>query len=174
MSDMIKLYKDSSTYFQVDEDADITTTGDLSVAGTTTLTGAITATGGVTGDVIGNVTGDVTGDLTGLIKGLPSTTLSVAGPTAVDLSATNVLVLDGGTAAAAATIAAPVAGAFLAVFCSDGTQDCTVTLTAGTFDGTNEIATFEVTGDSLLLYGLSATRFLILNDIGSVALSTAG
>lgn len=64
MSDMIKLFKDDSTYFTVDEDADITTTGDLSVNGTAEITGAITATGGVTGDVTGDLTAASTSILT--------------------------------------------------------------------------------------------------------------
>ena len=123
--------------------------------------------------ITGTLTGNVTGNVTGGIFGLPPVTLAVAGPTGFNPAAYNVLVLNGAAAAVAVTIAAPAAGQLLIIHCSDGTQDCTVTLTAGTFDGTNKIATFEVTGDTLILYGLSATRYLIINDIGSVALSTA-
>lgn len=152
MSDLIKVKNTKGKEFKVDED------GNLSVSG----------------NLLGNFVGNVEGNIEGLIAGLPAVTLDVAGPTAVDLSAVNVLVLDGSEAEAAGTIAAPVAGSLLVVFCLDGTNDCTLTLTAGTFDGTNEIATFADTGDVLILYGLSAERFLVINDIGSVALSTAG
>ena len=43
--------------------------GTLEVDGTSTLTGAVTAPGGVTGNVTGNLTGDVTGDVTGNVTG---------------------------------------------------------------------------------------------------------
>ena len=43
--------------------------GTLDVTGATTLTGAVTATGGVTGDLTGDVTGDVTGNVTGDVTG---------------------------------------------------------------------------------------------------------
>jgi len=47
----------------------------------------------------------------------------------------------------------------------------TVTLTSGTYDGTNSIATFNAAAETLVLLGISNTRFLILKNIGSVALS---
>jgi hypothetical protein len=151
MPDLIKLKNIKGKEFKVDEN------------------GVISASGGL----LGNVEGNVEGNLAGLISGLPAVTLDVAGPTAIDLSEVNVVVLDGSEAAAAGTIAAPVAGSILIVFCSDGTNDCTLTLTAGTFDGINEIATFADAGDALILYGLSATRFLVVTNTGTVALSTA-
>jgi len=43
--------------------------------------------------------------------------------------------------------------------------------TAGTFDGTNNTATFNAAADTLALFALSSTRWIILNNTGSVALS---
>lgn len=79
--------------------------------------------------------------------------------------------LDGSSNTVAATLAAPTKGQWLVVTCSDGSNNCTLTLTAGTFDGTNNIATFNATSETLVLFGLSATRFVIVENIGSVALS---
>jgi hypothetical protein len=77
--------------------------------------------------------------------------------------------------ALATTLAAPTAGRFLVIAQTDaGTSGHTVTLAAGTFDGTNEIATFNAANETLVLYGISATRFIIVENIGAVALSTAG
>jgi hypothetical protein len=43
-----------------------------------------------------------------------------------------------------------------------------------TYDGTNDIATFDAIGESLILFAISATRLLIIENIGSVALSFSG
>lgn len=68
-------------------------------------------------------------------------------------------------------LAAPTPGRFLVIHCSDSTNDCTATLSAGTFDGTNDVATFADAGDCLVLFGVSATRYIILENIGAVAFS---
>lgn len=74
--------------------------------------------------------------------------------------------------AIAATIAAPAAGRSLVITQTDGgTDGHTVTLTAGTLDGTNTIATFDAQYETLVLYGLSATRFAVVENIGTIALS---
>ncbi len=52
-----------------------------------------------------------------------------------------------------------------------GTDAHTVTLTTGTFDGTNNTATFNAQFEALVLLGISQKRFLILKNYGSVALS---
>lgn len=79
--------------------------------------------------------------------------------------------LDGTSNAVAVTLTAPTKGQWLIVTCPDSTNDCTLTLTSGTFDGTNNIATFADAGDTLVLFGISATRFVIVENIGSVAFS---
>lgn len=71
-----------------------------------------------------------------------------------------------------ATIAAPAAGRFLVITQTDaGTEGHTVTCTAGDFDGTNNVATFNAAEETLVLFGISATRFVIVENIGSVGLS---
>lgn len=73
-----------------------------------------------------------------------------------------------------ATIAAPAPGRFLVITQLDGgTAGHTVTLTAGTWDGSNDIATFNAAGETLVVYGVTATRFVIVENIGAVGLSGA-
>ena len=75
-------------------------------------------------------------------------------------------------ASLAMTIAAPEAGRFLVIVQTDsGTAGHTVTLTAGTYDGTNNVATFNAQNECLVLFGVSATRFVIVENIGAVGLS---
>jgi len=71
------------------------------------------------------------------------------------------------------TIAAPAKGRFLVITQQDsGTAGNVVQLSAGTFDGTNDKATFNAKDETLVLFGISTTRFVIVENIGSVALST--
>jgi hypothetical protein len=104
--------------------------------------------------------------------GMPTTELT-ATATFVPKKGTEVLELNHATVAIAATIAAPVPGNFLIIpnTSASGTAAHTVTLTAGTFDGTNNIATFNAPNETLVLYAVSATRYVIVENIGSVGLS---
>lgn len=130
-----------------------TTATSVSVSGDITLSNA-----GAT--AIANVT-------TGLFR---ATALTVSGAIA---STASFVTLNSTTPAIAATIAAPAAGRFLVITQIDsGTAGHTVTLTAGTYDGTNTIATFNALGETLVLFGVTATRFVIVQNIGSVGLST--
>jgi hypothetical protein len=52
-----------------------------------------------------------------------------------------------------------------------GTANHTLTLTGGTFDGTNTIATFNARDDFLAVFFDSAGRGSIVANVGSVALS---
>jgi len=70
------------------------------------------------------------------------------------------------------TIAAPVANQFM-VITQVGAGTHTVTIASGDFDGTNEIATFNAAEETLILFGLSATRYAIIVNVGSVSLSAA-
>lgn len=127
----------------------------------------IGVTGAVTGNLTGNVTGDTSGSASQVTGGLQAVTASGA-----IASTTNVATLSKTGGGIAATIAAPAAGRRLVITQTGAeTEGHTVTLTAGTFDGTNTIATFNAAGETLDLIGLSATRFLILNNIGAVGLS---
>lgn len=75
----------------------------------------------------------------------------------------------------AATLAAPAAGYDLVITntSASGTVAHTVTLPAGvTWDGTNNTATLDAAGEALHVVAVSATRWLIIDNIGSVGLST--
>lgn len=79
------------------------------------------------------------------------------------------------TVVIAATLDAPTAGDELIITntSASGTEAHTVTLAGGvTWDGTNDVATFDAPGEALHVIAVSATRFLILENIGSVGLST--
>ncbi len=53
-----------------------------------------------------------------------------------------------------------------------GGQDHTLTLTLGTFDGTNDIATFADVNDALLVYFDSAGEGTIVENVGTVGLTS--
>jgi hypothetical protein len=80
------------------------------------------------------------------------------------------------TVVIAATLAAPVAGDHLIISdaSASGTAAHTVTLPAGvTFvGGSNNTATLDAPGETLDMIAISATKWLILENIGSVGLST--
>jgi hypothetical protein len=90
-----------------------------------------------------------------------------AGVQSIELNHTSVTI--------AATIATSVAhqGIFIAKATTEpgGSGDHTLTLTVGTFDGTNDIATFADVNDALAVYFDSAGNGTILENVGSVALS---
>lgn len=74
----------------------------------------------------------------------------------------------------AATIASAVnhPGLFIVKDTSTGgTTAHTLTLTVGTFNGTNNVATMNAPGEALLVYFDSAGAGVIVENIGSVALS---
>lgn len=78
------------------------------------------------------------------------------------------------TVVIAATLDAPVAGDELYIVdaSASGTAAHTVTLSGGvTWDGTNTIATLNAPGEALHVIAISATRWFIVDNIGSVALS---
>ena len=117
----------------------------------------------------------------GLINGLgQSTQLNTQGaavtPVAYSASgaiaeADNVITI--ATNTAAYTIARPTPGRILVITESGAAAGgITVTLTQGTYDGTNNTATFNAAAETLVLLGISDKRFLILQNIGSVALSS--
>jgi hypothetical protein len=41
--------------------------------------------------------------------------------------------------------------------------------TGGTWEGSNDLATFDAAGDALVVYAISATRVLVVENLGSVA-----
>lgn len=84
--------------------------------------------------------------------------------------------LNHATVAIDATIATSVAhqGIFIVKDTSaSGTAGHNLTLTVGTFDGTNDVVTFNAPNDALIVYFDSAGNGSILANIGSAALSEA-
>lgn len=74
----------------------------------------------------------------------------------------------------AATIAAVSAHAGLFVVkdtSASGTAAHTLTLTGGTFNGTNTVATLDAPGEALVVYFDSAGNGTVIANVGSVALS---
>lgn len=66
------------------------------------------------------------------------------------------------------------AGKFLVIRdnSASGTAAHVATSTGGTFDGTNNTATFNAPGEQLLLYSISSTVWIILLNSGAVAMSS--
>jgi len=55
---------------------------------------------------------------------------------------------------------------------ASGTAAHVVTSTGGTFDGTNNTATFDAPGEQLILYSISSTVWIIVLNSGAVAMSS--
>lgn len=126
---------------------------------------------GITGDVTGNVTGDVIGNVVGESRN-PVQTLTATGAITIN---NGTVLLNHATVIIAATLDAPTAGDDLVIWdiSASGTAAHTVTLPAGvTFDGTNNTATLNAPGEALHIRAASATRWLILENIGAVGLSS--
>ena len=63
-------------------------------------------------------------------------------------------------------------GQICIIYCIDSTADATVTTGAGvTFDGTNDVATFDATGDCIIVIAYTMTRWLVLVNNGTIAFS---
>lgn len=86
---------------------------------------------------------------------------------------TRVLELNHATVIVAATLAqAPVSQMFIVKDTSaSGTAAHTLTLTAGTFNGTNNVATLDAPNEALVVYFDSAGNGTIVENVGTVALS---
>ncbi len=95
------------------------------------------------------------------------------GATSANLTASG-LTQFGATAAATFTLDAPFKGAEKVLFCTDAGTGVTLTVTSGTavtFDGTNSNLTFNAAGECVTLVGQSTTRWLIVQNQGSVGAS---
>lgn len=82
---------------------------------------------------------------------------------------------DSSTAGVATTIASSLAhqdGIFVVKDTSTaGTATCTLTLTAGTFDGTNNVATLNAPGECLAVKFDSGGDGIVIENVGTVGLS---
>lgn len=56
---------------------------------------------------------------------------------------------------------------------ASGTAEHTLTLTSGTFNGTNDVATLNASNECLVVYFDSAGNGTIVENVGSVALSSS-
>lgn len=141
---------------------------------------------GLEGPLVGNVTTDTIAESTSAagvtIDGaLLKDGRSNLGRQVQALTATGAITIKSGLVTLAhattpieATLAAPTAGDELIIIntSASGTAAHTVTVAAGvTLDGTNDVATLDAPGDVLHMIAVSATRWIILENIGSVALS---
>ncbi|NIT58722.1 MAG: hypothetical protein GWN00_21615 [Aliifodinibius sp.] len=125
----------------------------------------------LTGDLIGDVTGDVTGDQTGERTDV-KTTYAVDTNLSDGDFPTQFVELDGGTANVQITNWTPTVGKTYVIWCSDSTNTTTVTMSSGgTWEGTNDLATFDAANDALIVYAISTTRVLIIENLGSVGFS---
>lgn len=105
--------------------------------------------------------------------GMPVTEL-LATATFVPKAGMEVLELNHISTIIATTIAAPVKGNFLVITntSASGTAAHTVTLTAGDFDGGGgNVATLNAPEETLVVYGVSATRYVIIENIGTIVIS---
>lgn len=115
--------------------------------------------------------GDVTvvphADVVDVDVGTTASTASIIPPTGfTDLRSTAAVVL---------TLAAPFQGARKTIFKSGGSTTITTVNTGSsliTYDGTNDDLDFDAAGECVQLVGLSATRWAIVTNTGSVGLST--
>lgn len=135
-------------------DQDVTLSGTNTLSGTTTLSGATVLSGGTT----------TATDLRFSESIYTASGAIASGVSCVALNSSGVIIN--------MTITAPVAGRFLTIYHKDSsTASHVVTLTAGTFDGSASTATFDAQNETLVLFGVSATRFVVVENIGSVVLA---
>ena len=99
----------------------------------------------------------------------------VAGSTATT-GDVNSIITFGSTAAATYLLGAPAVGTSAThLFCTAGATDALQVVDAGagiTFDGSKRYATFNAAGDAITIVGLSATRWLVMSNVGTVAFTT--
>ena len=104
----------------------------------------------------------------------PTQELTVSGPVTAGVQSVE---LKHATTSIAATIATAVSHPGLLIVKSttahtdSPADEHTLTLTIGTFDGTNNVATLNALNDALVVYFDSAGNGTIIENVGSVALS---
>jgi hypothetical protein len=148
-------------------------TGDLAVGGDVEITGTLDVTGDVTvadmeatGAAVFAALSATAGQVRQAVAALTETGAIGISSGLVTLSHAETPIL--------ATKAAPTAGDMLIIVntSASGTEAHTVTLADGvTWNGTNRVATLDAPGDTLFAIATSATRFLVVVNIGSVGFS---
>jgi hypothetical protein len=154
MAQIYKKYSDLRT-------GKLTVNNDATIGGNATISGSMTLTGDST------VSGTVIGEHRHSLQELTAT-----GAITID---SGIVGLNHATVIIEATLDAPTAGDELYIIntSASGTAAHTVTTASGvTFDGTNNTATLNAPNEALHIIAVSATRWFILENIGSVALSS--
>lgn len=131
-----------------------------------------TLTGNVTGNVTGDVTGDVTGNLTGTID-LPAADALTADEDMSDTDFASPYVTLNGTASCAITNWTPTVGRTYFLHCVTSISNSpTIALSSGgTWDGTNDLATFDAVNEYLVVTCVAALILKVIANPDSISFS---
>lgn len=177
-------FRDTGIYIQSDSDGNLNIVSDTTTTSsctTWTHTGAFNVTGtvGLTGAT--TVTGDLTSTGTATATNVDATRLRPTGLfmqpesfTANGTATTNVGAITIAPATAATitvNVRAPTAGQWLSVAMPAAGTANLEGASGTTFDGTNNTGAFTAAGQALILYAISATRWVIVENIGTVTFS---
>ena len=122
-------------------------------------------------DLVGNVTGNLIGDQLGERTDVKTSYVADTDLNDADFP-TQFIELDGNGANVQITKWTPTPGRMYVIHCKDSTNTTTVQMsTGGTWEGTNDLATFDAVGDALIVYAISASRVLIVENLGTVGFS---
>lgn len=119
------------------------------------------------GSFVGSVSGSFDGNAT-----LDSMQLTPQAFIADGAITSNFVTMDSTAATTDLTLASLAAGKIHVFTCLGYTSSCTITLAVGTFDGTNNTATFDAAYESLTVIGLDGTQGVILLNSGAVVMSS--
>jgi hypothetical protein len=189
-------FRDTGLYIQSDSDGNILISSDGTITTTATTsqshTGATTFNSGVTFASTATISGAInvagtagfagTADCIGNLKVRGDATLTGKATTqAVNLTAENFTTTGSANAdtgyitmagtAFTVTVPTPSSGKWLVIAQTagaGGTANCPPGIT---FDGTNGTANFNAVNETLILFGVSATSYVVVENIGSVALA---
>ena len=90
---------------------------------------------------------------------------------AVDLTK-NYHVLDSSSANVELTLTNPPHGMLMVFSCWDASNTCTVTIGTGDVDGAGgNVLTFDAAEETIVLFAIHGTRFVVVENIGGVAIS---
>jgi len=97
----------------------------------------------------------------------------VTSTSTIALKSNNTLVLNNASNIAVTISTTPKDGDYLEIYCLDTNDGSTVTLPSGvTWDGTNNIATFDADNEKIICRAFNSTRWLVLSNPDSVAFSS--
>lgn len=98
---------------------------------------------------------------------------SVTSTSTIHVEPSDCIVLNSASDITATVANAPEAGDVIYIFCQQTDANSTVTLPTGvTWNGSNRSAVFGDAGDALIAVAVSATRYLVLVNTGSVTFSS--